>query len=383
MVYTLEDELKKVLYGEEKVKTFKDLKEEVIETGKCGSCLGCVTFCSAGQLNALTVREDTPDFLDEDKCLECGICYLICPNINLLDSIQRKQMGWIPPIGTYIYLSSSRSENDKVRALATDGGVVTSLLHHMLDHHIIDGALVSKGLNPFSREPFFATTFEDLLSATGFGAHVSGGMKELERYSTYPRTLVGLRSSVPSDMTRIAVVGTPCQINTIRKMQLLKIIPAHIIKYTIGLFCIGTFFFYGKKRESLEETTGIPLQEIAKMNIKEDLRITTKDGETHRIPLEKLERFLRPPCRYCTDFSNEFADISVGGLGSPDGYTTVLLREPSFKKIYDNAIREGYLAERDIKNAGNIIRKIIDLTEYKKKKSQAYDGEADETNSEE
>ena len=38
---------------EEEIKTFEDLTREVIEKGMCGKCGGCISFCSAGELNAL------------------------------------------------------------------------------------------------------------------------------------------------------------------------------------------------------------------------------------------------------------------------------------------------------------------------------------------
>jgi coenzyme F420-reducing hydrogenase beta subunit len=48
----------------------------------------------------------------------------------------------------------------------------------------------------------------------------------------------------------------------------------------------------------------------------------------------------------CPDFSAEYADISFGGLGSPEGYTTVLIRSEMGKWIYRGALTAGYLKEK-------------------------------------
>ena len=68
------------------MKTFFNLIQEVQKKGKCHHCGGCVSFCSAINYSALTF-DDTgkPCYSDIDKCIECGICYMVCPEISELD----------------------------------------------------------------------------------------------------------------------------------------------------------------------------------------------------------------------------------------------------------------------------------------------------------
>ncbi|MFW9950017.1 MAG: Coenzyme F420 hydrogenase/dehydrogenase, beta subunit C-terminal domain, partial [Candidatus Thorarchaeota archaeon] len=47
----------------------------------------------------------------------------------------------------------------------------------------------------------------------------------------------------------------------------------------------------------------------------------------------------------CRDFSNVYSDISFGGLGSQDGYTTSIIRTKAGEKIYNEALKEGYIQE--------------------------------------
>jgi coenzyme F420 hydrogenase subunit beta len=47
----------------------------------------------------------------------------------------------------------------------------------------------------------------------------------------------------------------------------------------------------------------------------------------------------------CPDFANEFADISAGGLGSPDGYTTVVVRTSLGQELYNGALQDGAIEE--------------------------------------
>jgi len=90
----------------------------------------------------------------------------------------------------------------------------------------------------------------------------------------------------------------------------------------------------------------VNINDVTRMNIKEDFMLRLKSGITLHIPLEEIESIARPACLACTDFANEYADISVGGLGSPDGFTTTLLRTIGSKRVFTEAVRKGYLEER-------------------------------------
>ena len=48
--------------------------------------------------------------------------------------------------------------------------------------------------------------------------------------------------------------------------------------------------------------------------------------EVRYIPLDKLDFMKRYACQYCDDYSAEYADLSFGGIGAPDGWTTVIAR---------------------------------------------------------
>jgi len=364
---------------EEEVKSFKDLTREVIDKGICGKCGGCVSFCSAGELNAIEMGEnDLPRYINEDNCLKCGVCYLICPQTNTLNDELREKFGWKPPIGTYQRITSAKTTNERVREICTDGGVVTSLLLYLLEHNLINGAVVSKKTGPFARQAIIARTSEELIEAAGSIFSGSLHLEELGgKYTTYTPILSTIKSLEKRYLHDIAVVGTPCQINAIRKMQCLQIIPAHLIKYTIGLFCIENFSFDDVAREILERKLDINLEEIVKLNIKDDLIITLTKGVKIHIPLEEVHEIARPACFTCKDFSNEYADISVGGLGSPDGYTTTIIRTKVGASTYDGALRDGYIQERTYESAEErkldktkMLAKVVSFSRMKRMRAE-------------
>jgi coenzyme F420 hydrogenase subunit beta len=330
------------------IKTFHNLRREVQELNFCGKCGGCVSFCSADNLGALGVDEaGMPVLIDEEKCLKCGICYMICPNTYVLDDEIKQKTNWEPPVGPLRDLISAQTTNPVVGERCTDGGVVTSLLIYLLDHHLIDGAVVSKSDGPFHRSPLLATTGEEILSAAGSHYDESFSVVNLgSQYSTYSPAMYELKKLRERLVDRVALVGTPCQIHTIRKMQALGVIPSDVIHYYFGLFCMENFSFDDLQMRPLARKYGFDMADIARANVKEDFFAYLKDGRVIHIPFEEIDSIARPACLVCPDFSAEFSDLSFGGLGSPEGYTTVIIRSEKGKWVYRSALTAGYIKER-------------------------------------
>jgi len=356
------------------VKGFRELMQEVQQKGICGKCGGCVAFCSAGEFNALSAGGDgTPVMMDESRCLHCGICYLICPQIKALDQELRQKMGWKAPIGMHRQMLSARAHSRKIRNVATDGGVVTALLAYALKKHLIQAAIVSRRAGPFSREAMVAMNTEDLLEAAGSHFDESQTVRAFgERYTTFSPGVREVKSLGKRDLHKVALVGTPCQIFTIKKMQLLNVLPADSVVLTIGLFCMENFSFNTKTRRALEKKLSVRLGQIHKLNIKDDVVVTTSKREVIHVPFKVMDEFARPACFACTDFANEYADISCGGIGSPDGYTTVILRSTGGETLYNRAKEDQAIEELGFRNPGQrrdagteMMAKIVAATRRK------------------
>ena len=361
-------------------RSFDDLQRDVISTGSCSQCGGCVSFCSANRLGALEISPDgVPKYLDEEKCLKCGLCYSICTQIDELDQELEEKFDWVPPMGRYGRVASARTTNHEIRNVCTDGGVVTSLLMYMLDYNLIDGAVVSRFVGPFNRVPVIATDREDILNSAGsdFSASTHVGVVG-DGYSTYSPGAFAVKDLTTNmRATRLALVGTPCQVHTIRKMQCLNIVPSDMVKYTIGLFCMENFAFPSLMERDMEARVGVKMDDIKKLNVKEDVIVTLISGETVHIPFDVVHEFARPACLKCTEFANDFADISVGGLGSLDGYTTVLTRTDAGQGIYQTALRLRYIEEQTYDNYRekadsqmDMVGKIIDFAKEKRMRNQ-------------
>ncbi|MFX1236755.1 MAG: Coenzyme F420 hydrogenase/dehydrogenase, beta subunit C-terminal domain [Promethearchaeota archaeon] len=355
-------------------KSFEDLKKEVHDKGICGECGGCVSFCSAAELKAIEMSASgPPEYSNKDNCLQCGLCYLVCPQTWVLNEELNERFNYRVSIGNRKKITSSQSTSEEIRAKATDGGVVTGILSYLIDHNLIKGALVCKKEGPFNRIPFFATTKEELIESAGSHFDITQQVTGLEHYDTFIPTITKLKKIIGADTMNIAVVGTPCQIHSIRKMQELSILPAHVVKYALGLFCNFNFSFDNDARIKMEEKYGFSFKDVVNMNIKDNLMLEIKTGESVLIDFSDLNEIARPACLACRDFSNVYADISFGGLGSRDKYTTAIIRTNIGEKIYNNALKEGYIREPiELNTSVKKSEMLAKIISYGKQKFKRY-----------
>ncbi len=363
------------------IKTFKDLIKEVHEKGICQQCGGCVSFCNALESEVIGFKNHNgaPEFINEAKCLECGICYLICPQTHVLDDelnmIYKFSNLNSMPLGNIRNIYISQAIDADFLKFGTDGGVVNSILNYLLEKKIIDGAIVSKTKAAFSREANIARNKDDLINSSGVRLDLTSQLDEVQKFHTYTSSLPTIKQS---KFNKLAVVGTPCQIYTIRCMQNLGIIPSEHIDVCLGLFCYENFFFDAEEMKKFERDFNLRFEDIIKINIKEDLIVTLKKRgnkqEIKHIPFEELNSYMRSACNSCNDFTNIYADISFGGLGSPDKFTTVITRTKKGDEIISKAIKAGVIKcqELDPNTLNNVKAILTKFSQLKVKRMENF-----------
>ena len=337
------------------MKSFEDLIEEVHNKGICQQCGGCVSFCNAMDYDVIGYKDPNspPVFLNKENCLKCGICYYLCPQTHVLDDELNSSFNLLDfssmPLGNTCDLYSCQAVDYDFLRYGVDGGVVNSLLNYMFEKKLIDGAVVAKTKAPFSREPLIAKNKEELLNASGLKLGVSHQLDEVQKIHSYSSSLPEIRRT---KFKKLAVVGTPCQIYTIRCMQNLGIIPSQNIEFCLGLFCYENFEFDKRKIEQFENEFNIKFEDIEKIKIKKDLIIQLKGDKTNgsliHIPFEDLKEYMRPACNACSDFTNIYADVSFGGLGSPDKFTTVITRTKKGRQLIAEALKRGIIQSLEL-----------------------------------
>jgi coenzyme F420 hydrogenase subunit beta len=257
--------------------------------------------------------------------------------------------------GIYQNVLIARSTDRNVLKICQDGGVVTTLLTFAMKNRIIDGAAVS-GIDvhkPLYPVPIFATTPEQILQCAG------------TRYF-YSPNLLALRRGIKEDRKHVAFVGSPCQIETVRRIQ---IIPsknyAKKLKLTVGLMCSESFSYTGLVQNYIVTKLGINPNDISKINIKSKFVLEMKSGEIKEMPLKSVQQYARRNCSACNDFSAELADISIGGVGL-NGWSLVVIRTETAKKLFAGAVKTRSLELKSIKEKKRSFDLLINLSNNKR-----------------
>ena len=332
----------------------ESLSAKVIASEKCAGCGACVLVCP---FSALEYTKEKPNLSKE--CKNCGICAQVCPRYELnLPKVERfvfnRERRPDEEFGVYRRLAIAQTTDGRVAKVKQDGGVATALLLYALEEKIIDSALVSGAdpTKPFYPVPKLATTAQELLEAAG------------TKYFCAPNVL-DLGEILKQKKNSTAFVGTPCQIQAVRNIQMagLKRLVAPL-KVLVGLMCSECFIYEGLMEEYILGKLGIKLGDIRKMNIKGKMLISTNE-EVTEIPLAVAKKYVRKSCGACYDFSSELADISVGGLGL-DGWTFTILRTEKGEELFSNAEKAGYLKTQPLQEGAYSLNLLTKLTRKKR-----------------
>ncbi|MBP1909780.1 Coenzyme F420 hydrogenase/dehydrogenase, beta subunit C-terminal domain [Methanolobus bombayensis] len=325
--------LKRSIAEKEKI-SFGKLRKEIIKPGICTLCGACTASC-----DSIVIKNEQPKLVD--KCTACGLCYNQCPRTITTET------GLVGKLRN-AYCAKSALSGMK----GQDGGVVTAMLGYALDAGLIDCAIVTTKSEeePWKPVPIVAKTYEDILEGSG------------SIYS-HSMTLKPLMDAVKEGMRSIAFVGPSCNIDAVTKMQkspqgfLHHFMRANILK--MGLFCMDTFYYEGI-REFIE-SRNMNLADIESMKIRKGKFEFQTPEELRVFPLEEFDQYRSSSCKYCTDMAAENADISFGGVGTAQGWTTVLARSGIGYEIFNEAVDNGYidarlLEEKEMKNALNLAK---------------------------
>lgn len=308
-----------------------EILTKVINMGLCTGCGACEALCP---YDAVSVDERPQPQMDKntlkvlqqygvrpkyenvallnDECVDCYACQRVCPALHdhpedEFDNMKRILAG-------------------KSTIQGQDGGIVSRIVQSLLTRNQIDCAMGVVRDEKWRAKPILITRPDEVEIMSG------------TKYTATP--VVSLLKEVVDSYDRIAVVGTPCQAHA---ASLFRWEISDNIKLILGLFCMESFAHATFCEGYIPEEMNVDIKSVRKMDFDKGKFVVYTDEEDHRVPIKDIAKYARSPCHHCLDFSSYYADISVGSVGSPPGWSTIVIRNDIGEKYFGRVteIEEG------------------------------------------
>jgi coenzyme F420 hydrogenase subunit beta len=306
--------------------SFNALQTTVISRGLCALCGTCIGICPEAALSLFYEGEEPSPALT-GECTACGLCLHACPGADVpLLELDRFCFGSVreaapADFGVFTFSGKGYAADNLIHEAGTAGGLVTALLVYGLEHGLIDGALVADydETKPWRPVAKLATSREELIAAA---------------QSKYSSVAINERLDevVQQGHERIAIVGCPCHIEAIRKLERRNLAPeiTERIALFIGLYCGIQNHFEGTRHllyelfdvKDLADVKRIQYRGRGRNNVSAFI-VELADGTSRELPRrealnDRIQLYFRERCAMCLDWSAEFADISVGDFWGPE-----------------------------------------------------------------
>ena len=337
------------------------LDTQVLRPGLCTGCGACQGLCPYwGSVDGRTVC-----FFDCER--RDGRCQRFCPRMPTdLDALRKRffpEEAILPEIGPFRGLYLTRAADTSIRAGAQHGGSMTALVELALKEGLLDAAVLTRSQGGRNPEGVLAAAPEEVRSCSGSSFQV-------------PPTLAVLNRALKEDRYHsIGVVGTPCKTLAVYKMMANPLPENDNHAGNIGMV-FGLFCGWGLDWDGLNALTAAHAdpEKVSHMDIppsKYHSLELREEGQTVSVSLDEVTPLVRSGCRYCADMTAEFADLSIGGARSAEGWDVdkgwnqVIVRSEKGQKLLDLAREKGVLECKEAMEGG--LEKLRKASQGKKR----------------
>lgn len=355
---------------------WKELYEEVINTGLCTGCAACVISCPHDVIGYKHEEGNYKPFhLEEElgptNCIHgekgCTSCTRACPRFRTWEpeadiQLFGRKRNDDEMYGQYRQLLLCQASDKPVHEKGQDGGFVGAMLIWLMNNDYIDAALTSfleGDGSSWKATPGVAHNPQEVLASSG------------SRY-TYSANTLALKQAQDEGLHRVALVGMSCQSSALPIMWKRKVgKTSKPFLFNIGLLCSKTFddaIF----EELFLAKYGLKKEDMAKMNIKGVFQIWMKDGSYHEIDLKECHQWTREGCKMCPDFAAEHADISTGGIGEDNDWTLCIVRTELGEEVMNRMIKDGSVIARPAQTDATAMRLLKLLSTVSRRRWPAF-----------
>ncbi len=319
---------------------FNRLEAEVIRPGLCTHCGTCIGLSKGALRMQATQWGPIPVPTHHQSPISLPPIVLdACPGYGIhYPDLCRSVFGEYPSnwfTGCYQHTYIGYASIPEVRRHGASGGVITQTLLYLLEQGLVDGAVVVRQgqPQPWQAEPIIARTPEEIMAAS---------------QSVYaPVPVNTILEQMEAFDGRLAYVGLPDQVASLRRLQQLGHPAVQKVNYVLGPY-VGTCTYFAAVESYLRSNGVQDVHEITELRYREGewpgyLQIKTRSGKVLRA--EKfyynylIPFYITRHSLLSVDFTNELTDISVGDAWSPEyevqggGFSVVVSRSHKGEEV--------------------------------------------------
>ena len=346
---------------------------KIIESNRCLGCGLCKSVCPIDAIE-LSYSESVGVYqpiINKDKCIQCGKCLKFCGAPLICEKKDDSLTGFI--LESYL----AHAKDDNVRNGSTSGGVINRLVYYLISTGNVEAAVMA---------------VHDSMSPIETSCHVIT-KENLEVLNNRPREYASRYVTVPIleniqqylEMYKsIAVVGTPCQIKALSKLNY-----KDKILLKIGITCSGgmSYLATDEYKRKMKHRNGQMFYRglgwPGKNSLYEGSMEVSYDHQgSYFERMFSSQIFKNKGCRLCLDHFAEDADISFCDFWNSEemktehkGNSCVLVRNAFAKSIFENMIESGIVEIKRVLAQEEVIKSQLTVLKVKKgtvKKSAPY-----------
>jgi coenzyme F420 hydrogenase subunit beta len=131
----------------------------------------------------------------------------------------------------------------------------------------------------------------------------------------------------------------------------------------VGLFCRENYE-YACLAEKVR-AKGMDIRHVDKLDVSDEFNIYAGRKKLS-LPITDVKSCVPRHCLVCQDFAAELADIAVGSVGSPEGWSTVIIRTEEGERVFAGMEEKKFIETKEIAD----ISDIKEIASRKKEKAR-------------
>jgi coenzyme F420 hydrogenase subunit beta len=335
-----------------------DTLHDIVSSGRCHGCGACAAAVGSQKIKMSMTAEGylRPESFGHLGRSEQEAIVGVCSGREVVRTMVPPDLQYHHIWGPIASVETGYASDPQVRYRGSSGGVISAICIFLLETGAVDFVLQTSAdpNDPIGNTTRQSLTKEDILGAAGSRYAPSSPLADLDKYLAMGK--------------RFAFVGKPCDVASLRRLELQDRRVAELIPFKLAFFCAGVPSRLGTKR--VLDKLGVSEDQISEFSYRGRgwpglTRAVRHDGSEESMDYNSswgsiLNRHLQFRCKVCVEGIGEYADIACADAWyGKDGYPD--FTEQDGRSLIVARTRQGHALLSQMRQSGVIATDQLDV----------------------